>query len=127
MKKNLKFSQETTDAIVKLLVDMGLSKKAAKTLTYLSQMGESGSIQLEEVTTLKQPEVSMAIKELCDRDWIEKSKINKEGKGRPLDIYKASISLDKAVNVLIDQKKNEIKKIQTDIKRLEFLTHQKIQ
>ena len=60
------------EEIVSLLVDMGVSRKTAKTLTYLSKVDESISKTIEEETKLRQPEVSTALKELRGRGWIEK-------------------------------------------------------
>ena len=75
---------KTDEEVIKLLIDMGISKKTAKTLTYLSHVEESISRTIEEKTRLRQPEVSTALKELRGRGWIEKHPIRKEGKGRPI-------------------------------------------
>ena len=100
---------------------MGVSKKTAKTLTYLSHVDESISRSIEENTNLRQPEVSTALKELRGRGWIEKQDIRKEGKGRPIHSYKMVGPFDRAVKTLLKEKKNEILEMQNTIKRLREL------
>ena len=106
------------EEIVTLLVDMGVSRKTAKTLTYLSNVNESISKTIEEETKLRQPEVSTALKELRGRGWIEKEDIKKEGKGRPIHSYKMVVPFDRAVKTLVKEKKSEIAEMQNTIKRL---------
>ena len=112
----------TDEEIVKLLVDIGVSKKTAKTLTYLSHVEESISRTIEERTSLRQPEVSTALKELRGRGWIEKHPIKTEGKGRPIHSYRMVVPFDRAIKSLVREKKNEIVEMQNTIKRLRELT-----
>jgi len=114
-------SRKTDKEIIDLLIDMGVSKKTAKTLTYLSHVDESISRSIEENTNLRQPEVSTALKELRGRGWIEKQDIRKEGKGRPIHSYKMVVPFDRAVKTLLKEKKNEILEMQNTIKRLREL------
>jgi predicted transcriptional regulator len=114
-------SKKDDDEIVGLLIDMGVSKKTARTLTYLSHVDESISRNIEANTNLRQPEVSTALKELRGRGWIEKQDIRKEGKGRPIHSYKMVVPFDRAVKTLVKEKKNEINEIQNTIKRLKEL------
>ena len=106
------------EEIVTLLVDMGVSRKTAKTLTYLSNVDESISKTIEEETKLRQPEVSTALKELRGRGWIEKEDIKKEGKGRPIHSYKMVVPFDRAIKTLVKEKKSEIAEMQNTLKRL---------
>jgi len=110
-----------SNEIVDLLVDMGVSKKTAKTLTYLSTVDESISRSIEENTRLRQPEVSTALKELRGRGWIEKEDIRKEGKGRPIHSYRMVVPFDRAIRTLVKEKKSEIADMQNTIKRLKEL------
>jgi predicted transcriptional regulator len=106
------------EEIVTLLVDMGVSRKTAKTLTYLSNVDESISKTIEEETRLRQPEVSTALKELRGRGWIEKEDIKKEGKGRPIHSYKMVVPFDRAIKTLVKEKKSEIAEMQSTLKKL---------
>jgi len=111
-------SVESDEEIVNLLVDMGVSRKTAKTLTYLSHVDNCISKTIEEETRLRQPEVSTALKELRGRGWIEKEDIKKEGKGRPIHSYRMVIPFDRAIKTLVKEKKSEIQEMQNTLKRL---------
>jgi predicted transcriptional regulator len=124
MGNTLPSSKNSNDEIVNLLVDMGVSRKTAKTLTYLSSVNESISKTIEEETRLRQPEVSTALKELRGRGWIAKEDIKKEGKGRPIHSYKMVVPFDRAVKTLVKEKKSEINEMQTTIKRLKDLVEE---
>ncbi len=113
---------KTDEEVIKLLISMGVSKKTAKTLTYLSHVEESVSKSIEEITKLRQPEVSTALKELRGRGWIEKHPIRKEGKGRPIHSYKMVVPFDRAIKTLVKEKKSEIIEMQNTIRRLRELT-----
>lgn len=113
---------KSDEEVVDLLIDMGLSRKTAKTLTYLSQVGETQSRIIEKYTELRQPEVSTAIKELKSRGWVKKRDIKKEGKGRPIHAYSLTIPLNNAIKSIVTSKKTEIERIEANIKRLKELT-----
>ena len=108
--------------IIDLLVSMGLSRKAATTLTFLSHMEETDARQIEKHTDLRQPEVSTAIKELNGWGWIEKRDLKGKGRGRPIHFYKLNIPIDAAIRTIVDGKKSEIEQIETNMKRLKELT-----
>lgn len=124
MGNSMPSSKENNDEIVNLLVDMGVSRKTAKTLTYLSSVEECISKTIEEETKLRQPEVSTALKELRGRGWIEKEDIKKEGKGRPIHSYKMVVPFDRAVKTLVKEKKSEIAEMQSTIKRLKDIVEE---
>ena len=113
---------EPNGELIRLLMEMGLSRKTATTLTFLSHVDETISKEIEENTNLSQPEVSTAIKELTKRGWIAARKLEqKESKGRPVSAYKMTISFSEAVNFVIDSKKTEIEQLQEWIKKLQNL------
>jgi predicted transcriptional regulator len=70
--KNLevKHFDEKEEEIVDALISLGLSRPIAKMLTYLRQANEVKSRELEMGTDLRQPEISIAMKDLSKRGWI---------------------------------------------------------
>jgi predicted transcriptional regulator len=122
MGNTLQGFNKTDEEVIRLLVDLGLSRKTAKTLTFLSHVEESISRTIEEMTKLRQPEVSTALKELRGRGWIEKHPIRKEGKGRPIHSYRMVVPFDRAIKSIVRAKKGEITELQNNIKRLKELT-----
>ena len=117
-----KSQRETDKEMEELLVDIGLQKKVARTLIYLSHVEETISEQIERGTSLRQPEVSIALKELREMGWIEKKDVKKEGKGRPVHHYKMVVPMNKAINTLVKKKRNDIERMQENIKKLKALS-----
>jgi predicted transcriptional regulator len=105
--------------VVDLLIRIGVPKKTARTLVYLSKGQESASLNIQEATRLRQPEVSLALRDLEQRGWVSKRNIKRSGKGRPIQLYKMTVPLDNAVSVLVESKKSEIEKINDSIKQLQ--------
>ncbi len=104
-------------------MEMGMSRKTATTLAYLSQVDETVSKEIEAQTHLSQPEVSTAIKELIKRGWIAARKLEqKESKGRPVSAYKMTIPFSEAVNIVIENKKSEMEQLQQWISRLQDIS-----
>jgi len=60
-------------------------------LAYIQQVNEAKSTELEMGTGLHQPEVSIAAKQLEERDWINEREEKKQGKGRPFKIYSLKV------------------------------------
>lgn len=105
---------------INLLIKAGLSKNVSKTLVCLTKKTETTSVEIEKATGLRQPEVSIAMQDLRNRNWVEKRDIKKEGKGRPVHAYKLSLSLDDIVDVLekdAKAKMAEIERMIRDIRR----------
>jgi predicted transcriptional regulator len=70
--KNLAVKQfdEKEEEIVDALISLGMNRPVARILAYLQQVNEATSTELEMGTNLRQPEVSIAAKQLEERDWI---------------------------------------------------------
>jgi predicted transcriptional regulator len=65
------------------LIELGLKRNVAKVLTYLKNVKEVTSRDLEMGSDLRQPEVSIAMRELEELGWIAEREEKKPGKGRP--------------------------------------------
>ena len=71
---------EKDKSFVESLVSVGLKRNVAKTLVYLSGVGETISREIELGADLRQPEVSIVMRELKDEGWIDIREIKKNGK-----------------------------------------------
>ncbi|MEM0350839.1 MAG: ArsR family transcriptional regulator, partial [Archaeoglobaceae archaeon] len=58
---------ETDEKVVNLLTEAGLNKNIARVVVFLSKVGEAVSRDIERAANLRQPEVSLAMKEL--KEW----------------------------------------------------------
>ena len=103
------------ETLVELLVNTGLPKNVAKTLTFLRKKEETTSVEIEVSTALRQPEVSIAMQELRRRKWVNKRDIKKEGKGRPVHAYRLSIPFEKILEALEKDERKRIERIVSNI------------
>lgn len=96
---------EKENNIVDNLVGLGIKKNIAKVVVYLSSVPEATSRMIERVTDLRQPEVSIAMRNLKEFKWVEIREKKRESKGRPVKIYR----LSKSFNEIMDKLEGEMK------------------
>ncbi len=104
------------------LIELGLKRNVAKVLTYLKNVKEVTSRDLEMGSDLRQPEVSIAMRELEELGWIAEREEKKPGKGRPYKIYSLNIDIEEIIEYLENQKKKESQAMMASIKRLKELS-----
>ncbi len=109
------------EEIVDALISLGLNRPVARTLAYLQQVNEATTSGLETGTNLRQPEVSIAMRELKEREWVNLRDEKKIGKGRPYMIYSLKIPFDEIVSQLEDRQKKAIDEARVRIARLKEL------
>jgi predicted transcriptional regulator len=61
---------EKDEEIADALISLGMSRNVARTLSYLQNVSETTSIELERGTGLRQPEISIAMR--VRRTWLDK-------------------------------------------------------
>lgn len=84
--------------MVDLLVELGLSRNPAKVVVFLLQVEEAVSQEIEQGASMRQPEVSVAVRELRRRGWVAKRDIPTEGKGRPMHGYRLDASFGEVLD-----------------------------
>jgi predicted transcriptional regulator len=121
--KNLavKLFDEKEEEIVDALNSLGISRPVARILAYLHQVNEATSIELEIGANLRQPDVSIAMKQLKELDWISEREEKKHGKGRPNKIYSLKVGFNDIIAQLEKKQKKTIDEAQDKIKRLKEL------
>ena len=112
---------EKEEEIADALISLGLGRPVARTLAYLNNGDEVTSVALENVTGLRQPEVSIAMKQLKDRDWINEREEKKPGKGRPFKIYLLKVGFNEIIAQLENQQKKVVDEAQAKIEQLREL------
>jgi predicted transcriptional regulator len=113
---------KSDESLVQLLINAGLKKNIAKTLIYLRKKEETTSVEIETATSLRQPEVSIAMQELRRRKWVAKRDIKKQGKGRPVHAYRLSVQFDEIISTIEGDLKKKIEKIDWEIEQLRGLS-----
>ena len=110
------------EVMANLLGNIGLKRNLAKALVYLANVNESMSRNIELGAGLRQPEVSIAMRELRERGWIEEWEQKKEGKGRPLKCYRLSVELCDVIDNLDDSRKRDAQEDEETIATLRSLS-----
>ena len=113
---------QNEEAMANLLCNVGVKRNLAKALIYLANVDESVSRNIELGAGLRQPEVSIAMRELRERGWIEEWEQKKEGKGRPLKCYRLSIELCDIIDSLDDIRRRDAQKDEETIAMLRSLS-----
>ncbi len=98
-----------------------MSRPIARILSYLKNGTEATSVELERGTGLRQPEVSIAMMHLKERDWINEREEKKQGKGRPYKIYSFKVGFNEIIAQLEQQQKKAIDEARLRIERLKEL------
>jgi len=109
------------DEFASILMKVGLKRNVAKVLTYLAGVAEATSREIEIGSDLRQPEVSIAMREIRKLDWISERDEKNPGKGRPYRIYKLNRSLPEIINYLEGEKAKESDRIMRQIEKLKSL------
>lgn len=101
--------------IIEVLRRLGLSRSVATLITYLANVKEANSKEIELGTGLREPDVSKGVRTLRSYNWIEEHGVKLEGKGRPMQFYVLKLSLDEIMGNL--KKKNLHDSANMDISR----------
>ncbi len=122
--KTIKMKQldEKEEEIADALISLGMSRNAAMTLAYMQSTNSATSLELERSARLCQPEVSIVMRQLKERDWVnEREEKKKPGKGRPNKIYSLKVEFNDIITQLENQQKKAFEESQAKIERLKDL------
>lgn len=95
------------EELVSLLNGIGMKRNVAKVLVFLSELPEASSREIERGTDLRQPEVSIAMRDLKENEWVTCRESKTENKGRPVKIYSIALGLAEITNILEEKKRQE--------------------
>jgi len=109
------------EEMTEILISSDLSRPVARTLAYLQKVDTATSIDLERGTGLRQPEVSIAMRQLNPFDWIEEIEEKKPDKGRPNKVYSLKVRFKDIIAHLEKEQNKTIDDAMASIKRLKEL------
>ena len=118
---NIKQLDEKDEEIADALISLGLGRNAALTLAYMQNANSATSLELERATSLRQPEVSIGMKQLNEREWINERDEKKPGKGRPYKIYSLKVGFKDIIAHLERQQRKGVEETQAKIEGLKKL------
>jgi predicted transcriptional regulator len=103
------------------LRSLNVPRNVAGLMTYLANTNEATSRQIEMGTSLRQPEVSTAMRTLRQNNWIDERDVKAEGKGRPMKIYKLRVPIQEIIQHYEEGKNSEAAETMQAIQRLKEL------
>jgi predicted transcriptional regulator len=106
---------------VETLRSLGVPRNVATLITFLANVDEASSREIEMGSDLRQPEVSIAMRTLRENNWIEEKEIKREGKGRPMKVYALRASIDDIIKHFEEEKLHESAQAMESIQRLKQL------
>jgi predicted transcriptional regulator len=121
MKTLMRQIDEKNEEISDVLISLGMRRPIARVLSYLKNGNKVTTIELERGTGLRQPEVSIAMKELENRGWIGEREEKKLGKGRPNKVYSLKVGFNKIIDQLERQQRKAVDEARLRIERLKEL------
>ena len=109
--------------IVELLQGLNVSRTESICIACLVCGEELTSQDIERASGLRQPEVSIAMRPLRDRNWIEERNEKKNSdKGRPLKYYKLVVPFDHIVEIFEDEVLKKNREIEEALEQLKELS-----
>lgn len=109
--------------IVALLKKFKLSRPVATSIVCLANGQEFTSSEIESITSLRQPEISIAMRHLLENEWIDFHVLKKtSGKGRSTKIYRLIITLEDIIKEIESQIQSENEKLLNSIAKLKNMS-----
>ncbi len=95
------YMNDNEHEIVMLFQKLNVSKPVAKALACLLSTDRITSREVERMSCLRQPEVSIAMNYLKENNWVDVEEVNnKQGKGRPMKVYSLIVPIDEIINLI---------------------------
>ena len=119
---SVKVLDDADREFVEVLRELSIPRNVAAMITYLANVEEATSREIEIGSNLRQPEVSIAMRTLRNNNWVEEREIKKDGKGRPMKVYRLTKSLGEIIKHFEEEKKKESAKTMESIEKLKELS-----
>ena len=103
---------------VDALRSLNVPRNLATLITFLANADDATSREIEVGTSMRQPEVSIAMRALRQNNWIEEHEVKREGKGRPMKVYKLTVPIEKIIQHYEEKKSKEAAQTMQAIQRL---------
>jgi len=109
IEKTIQVFTEKEEDFVSLLVMIGTKKTIAKALVFLGRLKRATARDIEQGADLRQAEVSVAMKYLAGKGWVECHNFPDTGKGRPIKIWDLKVPVENILDTISREKQAELK------------------
>ncbi|MDD5142654.1 ArsR family transcriptional regulator [Methanoregula sp.] len=108
IEKTIHLFTDKEEEFINLLVRIGTKQTIAKTLVLFARLKKATSYDIEHGADLRQPEVSVAVKYLEGKGWIENRESVTPTKGRPIKIWTLKVPVKKILDTIRMEKEDEL-------------------
>ena len=112
------------EEITHTIIRAGMKQNHARVLVFLYYHSDQTSRDIERGTSLRQPEVSIAINHLLYQGWAEVASQITENKGRPVKLYRLCTTMDAILDDIEIAKKDEFQSQLDLIEKVRRLIHE---
>jgi predicted transcriptional regulator len=122
MESTVKVLDEKEQELIEALEAVGVRRNVATIIVYLKDLDEAASRDIEKASGLRQPEVSIAMNKLREKGWIAERDIKREGKGRPMKMYRLTVPIDEIIGHYEEIKRSESAQMMQSIQKLKEIS-----
>lgn len=113
---------EQDNEIVDILTRTGMARNTAKVFVAVNALHNPDTRQIMQFTGVMQPQISVVIRKLLERDYIKAETEKTEKQGRPIQHYSLKKPISKIINEIEMVVQEKINAVKWDIDRLKTLT-----
>jgi predicted transcriptional regulator len=118
----IRIADEMDFEFIRGLQNLGMNRNVASLVTYLKDVTEGSSRDIEIATGMRQPEVSIAMQTMKAMDWVTEHDVKGDGKGRPMKYYALRSTIDEIIGYYEAKKSQETAQTMEAIQRLKELS-----
>jgi predicted transcriptional regulator len=118
----IKELDEDDHVFIETLKTLGMSRNVATTIAYLMKVNEASAQEIKLSTGLRQPEISFAMKVMCNQSWASMRLEKNTGKGRPTNIYSLAVPVGEIISYYEDKITKESEATISVIKKLKAIS-----
>jgi len=118
----IRIADEKDFEFIRGLQNLGMNRNVASLVTYLKDVTEGSSRDIEIATGMRQPEVSIAMQTMRAMNWVAEHEVKGDGKGRPMKYYALRSTIDEIIGYYEAKKNQETAQTMEAIQRLKELS-----
>jgi len=118
----IRIADEMDFEFIQGLQNLGMNRNVASLVTYLKDVTEGSSRDIEIATGMRQPEVSIAMQTMRAMNWVAEHEVKGDGKGRPMKYYALRSTIDEIIGYYEAKKSQEAAQTMEAIHKLKELS-----
>jgi predicted transcriptional regulator len=118
----IRIADEKDFEFIRGLQNLGMNRNVASLVTYLKDVTEGSSRDIEIATGMRQPEVSIAMQTMRAMNWVAEHEVKGDGKGRPMKYYALRSTIDEIIGYYEAKKSQEAAQTMEAIHKLKELS-----